>query len=98
LGPDTPWHVTRFFPQYELLSLVPTPIEKLNEAYRIAKEIGLNFVYTGNLVGGRENTYCPVCGELLIERNGYEILRNELKSDKCPKCGAKINIKGINYV
>ncbi|MEO1784839.1 AmmeMemoRadiSam system radical SAM enzyme [Thermodesulfobium sp. 4217-1] len=98
LGEDTPWHITRFFPQYELSDLMPTSVEKLKEAYKIAKGIGLNYVYMGNLTDGEENTYCPFCAELLIERNGYEILRNQLKSDKCPKCGKNINIKGINYV
>lgn len=72
LGPDTPWHVTRFFPYGKLSSIPPTPPETLYAAQNIAKECGLNFVYIGNMATETgENTYCPKCGNLAVERSRY---------------------------
>lgn len=72
LGTDTPWHVTRFFPYGELSEVPPTPPETLHGAAKIGKECGLNFVYIGNMVTETgENTYCPKCGNLAVERSKY---------------------------
>jgi len=90
LGAETPWHISRFYPTYKLLEAPPTPPELIHRAYEIGKKAGLKYVYTGNLPGDRgENTYCPKCGELVIERIGYQIKRFD-KNGRCQKCGEKI--------
>jgi len=93
-GLEVPLHFTRFFPYYELGQLPPTPVESLQRAYKMAKETGMKYVYIGNVsTGGEENTFCPECGEVLIGRNGFEIVSDELKKTrKCPTCKARINI------
>ncbi len=95
--PDIPWHVTGFYPTYKMLDRPPTPIETLHMAREIGLETGLKFVYEGNRPGaGGENTYCPECNTLLIERYGFSILKNNLASspegvkEACPKCGFKL--------
>jgi pyruvate formate lyase activating enzyme len=91
LGPETPWHITRFYPHLELSHLSPTPIPVLEKAWEIGKEEGLWYVYLGNVPGHRlENTYCHKCDELLIERYVFEILKNKIKDNKCPACRALI--------
>jgi len=91
LGADTPLHFSRFFPMYKLLSLIATPPETLERATKIALESGLKYVYIGNLPGDpAENTYCPKCKKLLIERKGYFILQNNISDGKCKFCGEKI--------
>lgn len=92
LGKEVPWHVSAFSGQisWRLKHLPDTPAEKINKAYEIGKQTGLNYVYAGNLwLKGKENTYCPKCGELVIERLGYEIVRFD-KKGKCPKCSFKL--------
>lgn len=92
VGLSVPLHFTRFFPQYQLENLPPTEIKILENARKIAKDAGLKYVYIGNapsLEG--ENTYCPSCGKLLIERNGFKV-NKYAKLDECPSCKAKINI------
>jgi len=91
LGPDTPLHFSRFFPMYKLVSLNPTPIETLEKARKIALDCGLKYVYIGNLAGHpAENTYCPKCKKILIERRGYFIMQNNVEDGKCKFCGEKI--------
>ena len=91
LGPDTPIFFTRFHPDYKLSNLPPTPLKTLERAREIALHNGLNFVYIGNAPGNTgENTYCPVCKTLLIEREGYLIRRNILKDGHCPVCNRAI--------
>jgi pyruvate formate lyase activating enzyme len=91
---DIPWHVTAYHPDYKMRDHDRTTADQLIRAYDFGKETGLNFVYPGNLpgrVGDRENTYCPSCKSLLIERTGYEILGYHLKpGGACPKCDAQI--------
>lgn len=90
-GPDVPWHISRFFPQYEYTDSEPTPVATLQRAYEIGKQAGLRYVYLGNLQGsGAENTACPDCGEVVIERTGYIVRSNALRDGKCPTCGTKI--------
>ncbi len=91
LGPETPWHITRFYPYHELRHLQPTPVALLEKAWGIGKEEGLWYVYIGNVPGHRhENTYCHKCGEMLIERYVFEILENKIRDNKCPECGVLI--------
>ncbi|MCX5682033.1 MAG: AmmeMemoRadiSam system radical SAM enzyme, partial [Candidatus Omnitrophica bacterium] len=74
LGKDTPVHFSRFFPMYKLANLSPTPVSSLERAYEIAKKIGLEFVYVGNIPDQvSEDTFCPACKKLLIKRIGYEV-------------------------
>ncbi len=91
LGPETPFHILRFLPNYRVLDWQPTPVKLLDKFWKIAKEEGLIFVYIGNVPGYKENTYCPKCGELLIERFGVSALSINLKNGKCPKCGFKLH-------
>jgi len=91
LGPETPWHITRFVPHLKLSHLTHTPISKLEQARQIGMDNGLRYVYLGNVPGHpAENTYCPECGKLLIERQNYQILRYNLKGSKCNFCNQKI--------
>ncbi len=93
LGAETPWHVTRFYPRFQLLTRPATPVETLRMAYKIGKEAGLKYVYTGNVPGeDGEKTFCWNCGELLIDRYGFGIMSFRLTDEgTCPKCGAKID-------
>ena len=92
LGPETPWHISRFYPQYQLTDHSPTPISTLNIAREIGLDQGLRYVYLGNVPGAEsENTYCYNCSKLLIERYGYQIIENNIQSGKCKFCGVKID-------
>lgn len=91
LGADIPLHFSRFFPQYKMRHLPPTPLETLDTARQIALEEGLYYVYIVNIRSREgENTYCPGCHKLLIERQGYVVLQNNLKDGCCSACGKKI--------
>ena len=91
LGSHIPLHFSRFFPQYKLKNLPPTPINKLKEAYKLARESGLIYVYIGNVPGVKEeSTFCPRCGKILIRRVGYSVLENNITKGKCRFCGEKI--------
>lgn len=91
---DTPLHFTRFSPLYKLAHLPYTPITVLEEAHKIAIETGMKYVYIGNVPATKaENTYCPKCKKLLIERRGFAILNNNLENGKCKYC--KENIAGV---
>jgi pyruvate formate lyase activating enzyme len=105
LGKETPFHLLRFHPDYQMTTIQATPMDTLEKAYIASKEAGLNYVYIGNVPGHpSENTYCPNCNELLIKRYSFEITKwNLTKEMKCPVCGRNIPIKGklhaggINY-
>ena len=90
-GVDTPWHVSRFHPDYKYLNSQPTPIDSMERAQTIGKAAGLRYVYPGNISGSKaEGTFCYSCGKLLIERIGFQIIANNLKNSCCPDCGTKI--------
>ncbi len=92
LGEDTPLHFSRFFPQYRMIDVEPTPKERLYAAREIACGEGLNYVYLGNLaVDGGDNTLCPECHAQLILRNGYLVRENNIQAGCCPQCGAHIH-------
>ena len=92
LGEETPWHISRFYPQYRLEDLPPTPVSSLNMAREIGLEQGLRYVYVGNVPGNKaENTFCYQCGKLLIERHGYQVSQNHIEAGNCKFCGAKID-------
>ncbi|MCX7995145.1 MAG: AmmeMemoRadiSam system radical SAM enzyme [candidate division WOR-3 bacterium] len=87
LGREVPVHFSRFYPQYKLPNLPPTPIETLQKAAKIAQSVGLHFIYIGNVYGIKEeNTYCPKCKKMLIERKGYRILKINIIKSKCKFC------------
>jgi pyruvate formate lyase activating enzyme len=91
LGSETPWHVTRFVPHFRLAHLSATPVAKLEQAREIGLEAGLKYVYLGNVPGHHaENTYCPLCGKLLIERANYQILQYRLDGTRCGYCNHPI--------
>jgi pyruvate formate lyase activating enzyme len=92
VGSEVPWHVTQFYPAYKYVDRPPTPVATLRRAREIGLEERLRYVYQGNLQGeGAENTYCHVCGALILERRGMQLVRNRLKDGKCPVCGTKID-------
>lgn len=91
VGKNVPLHFSRFHPDYKLRNLPPTPMDSLTKAREIAMEEGNNYVYIGNVPhADYENTYCPECNELVIERIGYVIRQNNLINGKCPECGETI--------
>ena len=91
VGVKIPWHVSGFYPAYQLIDLPPTPIETIRKARDIGLRAGLRYVYQGNVLGEGETTYCYRCGELLIERFGYRIIKNRVIESACPRCGAEID-------
>jgi pyruvate formate lyase activating enzyme len=93
VSPEIPWHVTAFHQDYKMRDRDNTGVNTLLRAAEIGVKAGLHFVYAGNLpgrVGPYENTYCPACHALLIERCGYMILQNMIRDGACPKCLARI--------
>jgi pyruvate formate lyase activating enzyme len=91
LGPETPWHISRFHPTYKLMNRPTTPIETLLRARDIGIKAGLKYVYTGNVPGeSGEKTFCDQCGYLLIDRWGFYVRDNRIKNGKCPECGVMV--------
>ena len=87
IGPDVPLHFTRFQPMYLIKNLPPTPVSTLENLRRVALEEGLHYVYIGNVPGHEgENTFCPKCRKVVIQRYGFDIEKNALKGGKCPSC------------
>lgn len=92
LGPNVPWHFTAFHPDFKMLDKPRTPTKTLTRAREIARSKGLNYVYTGNahdVAGG--STWCPGCGNLLIERDWYELGEWNLAGNQCRFCGHEID-------
>ena len=90
LGVDTPIHFSRFYPHYKLDNLPPTPLETITEARKTAMDVGLKYVYIGNIRHEGENTYCPKCKKMLIEREGYFVKQNNIANGKCKFCSTSI--------
>jgi pyruvate formate lyase activating enzyme len=81
-----PWHISRFFPNYQFTTQAPTPLSKIHSASAIGKKAGLLYVYEGN-VPGNSDTICPQCQLKIIERNAYDIRHSAIKKGICSKCG-----------
>ena len=91
LGPDVPLHFSRFHPEYLLKNLPPTPLETLERAKAIADAEGLHYVYLGNVPGHpAENTYCPKCRRIVVERVGFSVGGVHIKNGKCTYCSQPI--------
>jgi len=91
LGPDTPWHITRFFPHCKLTRVPLTPVSTLERAKEIGMEAGLRYVYIGNVPGHEgENTHCHNCGIILIRRYVFDVLDNRIREGRCPRCNTII--------
>jgi len=91
LGSDVPLHFSRFFPAYRIKGLPPTPVETLEKAYAIAKEVGIDYITIGNVPGHRYNsTFCPKCEKTIIRRTHFQVMENNLKNGKCSSCGHPI--------
>ena len=90
LGVETPWHISRFFPAYEMTDVPSTPVETLHRAREIGLEAGLHHVYVGN-VPGEADTTCHACGNTLIRRSRFRVVENRVGPDgRCPDCGAAV--------
>ena len=91
LGPDYPLHFLRFFPQYKLTRLPPTPIATLEKLREIALKEGIRYVYLGNVAGHKgTQTYCHNCKKVVVKRNGYLIEELNIKDSRCSFCGTLI--------
>ncbi len=89
LDRDIPWHVSRFHPDYKYTESMPTPPERLRRAKDIGKKEGLNYIYLGNVLEAND-TQCPSCGNVLIEREMFDLISCNLKQDRCAECDGKI--------
>ena len=91
LGKETPWHISRFHPQFKMLNIPVTTIAALHRAREIGKMAGLKYVYSGNVPGEEgENTYCFQCGNCLIERYGFRVINTNLHKNKCNSCNTEL--------
>ena len=91
LSPDIPLHFSRFHPQYKLTNLPPTPVETLDQAWEIAREEGMRFVYVGNVPGHPANhTICPSCGQQIVVRQGFQVQAYHIENGSCAYCGEPI--------
>ena len=92
LGAETPWHISRFHPTYKLTDRSSTPVKTLEMARDIGQKTGLKYVYTGNVPGDSgENTFCSSCGQMVIERWGFQVRKLRMENGLCSHCGAEIN-------
>ncbi len=91
LGPGVPWHISRFYPMYLLPEIIQTPLDTLHRARKIGLDMGLSYVYEGNVPSEGEDTLCPKCGETLVKRIGYEIIENCLKGSHCSICDFRVD-------
>ncbi|MBU1611930.1 MAG: AmmeMemoRadiSam system radical SAM enzyme [Proteobacteria bacterium] len=91
LGTDTPWHLSRFHPQFQLLSKPPTPVATLEMAQGLGLEAGIEHVYVGNVPGSpASNTFCPGCKKKVIDRLGFSVLESGVVDGSCSHCGQKL--------
>lgn len=91
LGPDHPLHFLRFFPQYRLDRLRPTSVSVLSRFRATAMDMGIKYVYVGNVPGHEGNhTFCHACGKKIVERNGYSIARLHIRDTRCEFCDTVI--------
>jgi pyruvate formate lyase activating enzyme len=91
LGKDTPWHISRYFPQYKF-SNAATPVSSIEKAEHLGRLAGLRYIYPGNL-SNTTQTLCPECNKLLIDRDAYRVVLNSIEEGRCPRC--KTVIPGV---
>jgi pyruvate formate lyase activating enzyme len=92
LGPETPWHISRFSPRYKMSRHIVTPVAAIRRAAEIGRACGLKYVYSGNIPGDEgENTLCFNCGQLLIGRYGFHIEQMNLNGSACCRCGTPLD-------
>ena len=92
LGDSVPLHFSAFYPRFKFSNRKPTRFETLIKAYNIAKDMGIKYVYTGNLANVQTSTtYCKNCQKPLIVRDGYKILENNLQEGQCKFCKTKLD-------
>jgi pyruvate formate lyase activating enzyme len=96
LGAGTPWHVSRFHPDYKMPDRCPTPPDSLRRAYELGREAGLRYVYVGNLPGARlEDTHCPGCARVVIGRWGFQVTERHIHDGACSYCNTAIDGVGL---
>jgi pyruvate formate lyase activating enzyme len=95
VGPETPWHVSRFFPAYRLDEVRPTPHATVERTVTIGRDAELRHVYSGNMDGGDQDTRCAGCGAVLIGRRGYLTVRARLAGGRCTACGRTLAGVGL---
>lgn len=96
LGPETPWHVSRFHPTYRLTDRMPTAVKTLTMAREIGLEKGLRYVYTGNVPGDEgEHTWCHHCKKKIINRFGYNIREYHIENGTCAYCNTPVDGVGM---
>jgi len=96
LGAETPWHISRYHPDYQYTQTPATPLALLQRGREIGLAAGLRYVYSGNIPGDEgEHTYCPQCGRKVIERYGFQILANHVHNGGCRFCGAGLDGIGL---
>lgn len=92
MGEETPWHISRFYPQHELTDIPPTSNGTLEQALEIGNKNELRYVYVGNVPGNRaENTVCYNCKKIVIKRRSYQIVEYHIDAGKCEYCGAVLD-------
>ncbi len=92
LGPETPWHISQFYPTYKLAALTLTPLETISKVCQMGRTEGLKYVYSGNIPGlYYEDTYCPRCHQLMVDRENYSVICFD-HSGKCSNCGENLNL------
>lgn len=88
---DIPWHISQFYPAYKMRDVALTPLPTLRRALDIGYAAGLRYVYEGNVPGeAGEDTHCPKCHALVIDRYGFHIRNNRIRNRACPDCGTQI--------
>ncbi|MCX5704828.1 MAG: AmmeMemoRadiSam system radical SAM enzyme [Candidatus Omnitrophica bacterium] len=85
-----PWHISRFHPDYKFSDHQATPEETLKRAYDLGRKVGLNYIYIGNVYGFGNDTYCSSCNKLLVRREVFSVLENNIQEGKCVFCKAVI--------
>jgi len=91
LGDEVPVHFSRFHPDHNMTNVPATPMKTMENVYEIARKTGLDFVYLGNVPSGDyENTYCPRCDNLCIQRNYFDVNLKGLEKNKCKNCGSTL--------
>lgn len=96
LSVETPWHVSRFHPDYQMHDRGATPAATLRRAYDLGREAGLRYVYVGNMPGAHlEDTQCPSCGQRVVGRWGFQVTERSIRDGRCAHCGAIVDGVGM---